>query len=451
MSGAMNKVQEHVGRTLKEAGIDRPSKLVVAASGGLDSTVLLEVLHALGHELVVAHVNHGTRGEENDGDREAVADWAAQHGCPLEVLTLEPQPLAEGPQGFQGEARKARTAWFESLCAQHNAVAVATGHHADDQAETYVLHAMRSSDPWAVKGMALRDGMRVRPLLGLPKRDLLAHAQRMGWTWHEDPSNQSNAYLRNRIRHEVLSLMEDLRPGTREHLNALATRAEALGRLVAPLLEQARERAEAQPGHWHIEVLTQDAWAQEAFQRALSEKGWSLSGAKRALGLVYAQVGNVVEHGTQRVVRERETLVFAAAEMGTLPHQVTLPEGASEGEIDTPMGTLRWAPSTCPSSTEGLGIHHGWLPASWLPVTVRPWRHGDRLQPLGMQGQTNVSDALTQTKVPHAMRPYALVIEREDDGCLLWVVGHKVSEQLRLNPTTFEGQSGLTMTFTPAP
>ena len=230
MSGAMNKVQEHVGRTLKEAGIDRPSKLVVAASGGLDSTVLLEVLHALGHELVVAHVNHGTRGEENDGDREAVADWAAQHGCPLEVLTLEPQPLAEGPQGFQGEARKARTAWFESLCAQHNAVAVATGHHADDQAETYVLHAMRSSDPWAVKGMALRDGMRVRPLLGLPKRDLLAHAQRMGWTWREDPSNQSNAYLRNRIRHEVLSLMEDLRPGTRGHLNALATRAEALGR-----------------------------------------------------------------------------------------------------------------------------------------------------------------------------------------------------------------------------
>ena len=183
----------------------------------------------------------------------------------------------------------------------------------------------------------------------------------------------------------------------------------------------------------------------------MSEKGWSLSGAKRALGLVHAQVGNVVEHGTQRVVRECETLVFAAAEVGTLPHQVTLPEGASEGEIDTPMGTLRWAPSTCPSSTEGLGIHHGWLPAIWLPVTVRPWRHGDRLQPLGMQGQTNVSDVLTQAKVPHAMRPSALVIERADDGCLLWVVGHKVSEQLRLNPTTFEGQSGLTKTFTPAP
>ena len=447
----MSKVQHQVGRALKEAGIDRPSKLVVAASGGLDSTVLLEVLHALGHELVVAHVNHGTRGEENDGDREAVAAWATQHGYPFEVLTLEAQSLVEGPQGFQGEARKARTAWFESLCVRHNAVAVATGHHADDQAETYMLHAMRSSDPWAVKGMSLRDGVRVRPLLGLSKRDLLAHAQHMGWTWREDPSNQSNAYLRNRIRHEVLPLMEDLRPGTRAHLNALATRAEALGRLIAPLLEQARDRAEAQPGHWRIEVLIQDAWAQEAFQRTLAEEGWSLSGAQRALALVDAQVGNVVEHGTQRVVRERETLVFAVAEAGTLPHPVTLSKGAVEGETDTTMGTLRWAPSTCPTSTEGLGIHRAWLPAPWLPVIVRPWRHGDRLQPLGMQGQTNVSDVLTQAKVPHNLRPAALVIEREDDGRLLWVVGHKVSEQLRLDPTTFEGQSGLTMTFTPAP
>ena len=447
----MNKVQDQVGRALKEAGIDCPSKLVVAASGGLDSTVLLEVLHALGHDIVVAHVNHGTRGEENDGDREAVAAWATQHGCPFEVLTLQAQSLVEGPQGFQGEARKARTAWFESLCARHKAVAVATGHHADDQAETYVLHAMRSSDPWAVKGMALRDGTRVRPLLGLSKRDLLAHAQHMDWTWREDPSNQSNAYLRNRIRHEVLPLMEDLRPGTREHLNALATRAEALVRLVAPLLEQARERAEAQPGHWRIEVLTQDAWAQEVFQRVLSEEGWSLASAQRALALLDAQVGNVVEHGTRRVVRERETLVFAVAEAGTLPHPVTLSEGTSEGETDMPMGTLRWTPSTCPTSTEGLGIHRAWLPAAWLPVTCRPWRHGDRIQPLGMQGQTNVSDVLTQAKVPHAVRPSAFVIEREEDGCLLWVVGHKVSEHLRLDPTTFAGQPGLTMTFTPAP
>ena len=80
--------------------------------------------------------------------------------------------------------------------------------------------------------MALRNGMRVRPLLGLSKRDLLAHAQCMGWTWREDPSNQSNAYLRNRIRHEVLPLMEDLRePGTRapERLGDACRGARAFG------------------------------------------------------------------------------------------------------------------------------------------------------------------------------------------------------------------------------
>lgn len=447
----MKGVHDHVTRALKEAGVDGPSKLVVAASGGLDSTVLLHVLHALEHELVVAHVNHGTRGEENDGDREAVAAWAAQHGCELEVLTLEAHAVAEGPQGFQGEARKARTAWFDSLCAKHNAVAVATGHHADDQAETYVLHAMRSSDPWAVQGMALRDGLRIRPLLGLTKRDLLAHAEHKGLTWREDPSNTSPTYLRNRIRHEVLPLLDALRPGTREHLTALATRAERLGRLVEPLLQAARGEAEVQPGQWRIARLTQNAWAQEAFLRALSRGGWSLSGAERALALVDAQVGSVVEHGTQRVVRERETLAFEATPAERLPQPVTLQSCAAEGTMDTALGTLSWTPATCPASTEGLDVNHGWLPVSWLPVTVRPWQHGDRLQPLGMLGQTNVSDVLTQAKVPHALRPSALILTREHDGCVLWVIGHKVSEPLRLNLSTFAGQPGLAFSFIPAP
>ena len=104
----------------------------------------------------------------------------------LEVLTLKAQSLVEGPQGFQGEARKARTAWYEALCTQHKAVAVATGHHADDQAETYVLHAMRSRSIGRSK--AWRFAMACGSVLArLSKRDLLAHAQHMGWTWREDP------------------------------------------------------------------------------------------------------------------------------------------------------------------------------------------------------------------------------------------------------------------------
>ena len=175
-----------------------------------------------------------------------------------------------------------------------------------------------------------------------------------------------------------------------------------------------------------------------------------MAGAQRALALVDTQVGSVVEHGTQRVIRERDTLVLLPA-TGSLPQPVTVREPESQGELRTPAGTLRWTPSSCPKSAEGLDSHHGWFPASWLPVTVRPWQHGDRLQPLGMHGQTNVSDVLTQAKLPHAQRPSALVVERAHDGCLLWVVGHKVSEHLRLNPTKFEGQSGFSMSFTPAP
>ncbi|HAT47901.1 MAG TPA: tRNA lysidine(34) synthetase TilS [Flavobacteriales bacterium] len=451
MHGAMKDVQQHVQRSLSDAGIPEPSKLIVAASGGCDSTVLLHLLLNLGHTVVVAHVDHGARGAESDGDREAVANWASQHQCKFELLELEAKKLKGLPQGFQGEARKARQTWFESLCSRHDAVAVVTGHHADDQAETYLLHAMRSADPWAVKGMALREGLYVRPMLGVRKRDLIALATSMKWRWREDSSNKSQAYLRNRIRHEVLPLMEELRPGTLEHLIDLATRATELSNLANSVLQQTRLEAESEPGLWSIEALKSQAWAREAFLRSLSKEGWSLGSARRALDLIESQVGSVVEQGIHRIVRDRNTLVVESNKTRQATHPLTLQTCEENGTKKTPFGTCQWETATCPESTNSLGLNQCWLPSAWLPVTIRSWQHGDRIQPLGMDGQTKISDVLTQAKLSPRIRPSALVLEREKDGKILWVVGHKISEHARLNPGTYQGQAGLSISFHPVP
>ena len=214
----MTALHDLTRRALDQAGVPHGATLVVAASGGLDSTVLLHLLGDLGHPLVVAHVDHGARGAQSDGDRDAVRVWAETRGFPFEVLTLDPEALKAGAQGFQGEARKSRMAWFDALCDTHSAFAFVTGHHADDQAETWMLHAMRSLDPLALAGMSLRDGRMIRPLLEATKAQLLALAQHHGWSWREDQSNDSSVYLRNRVRHEVLPLLDDLRPGTTKHL-----------------------------------------------------------------------------------------------------------------------------------------------------------------------------------------------------------------------------------------
>ena len=111
----MISLEQHVHEALVGSGWTQGQTVVVGASGGIDSTVLLHVLSSLGVPSVVAHVNHHARGEASNGDAVFVAELAQRFGWPFEELHLEAEELKQGPQGFQGEAHKARRTWLESL------------------------------------------------------------------------------------------------------------------------------------------------------------------------------------------------------------------------------------------------------------------------------------------------------------------------------------------------
>jgi tRNA(Ile)-lysidine synthase len=344
-------------------------------------------------------------------------------------------------------------AWLETLRQAHEAEAVLTGHHADDQAETWLLHAMRSANPWAVKGMASREGHVVRPLLDVPRIELRKLAETQGWSWREDASNASEAYLRNRVRHEVLPLLDHLRPGTSRHLSHLAARAASWSSEVETLLDKALEAVKSGETAWSIDALQRTPLGKEALRRSLHNRGWTDGAAEQALGLLACQPGAHVQFQGLKLVREREVLL-----------EITLPNASSNqpdlktrlrcderGEVRTAAGTCSWRPAPCPASLEGLSVHSLWVPEAWLPLTLRPWAHGERIQPLGMTGRSLVSDVLTQAQVPHAVRSEALVLERTSDACLIWVAGHKLAEQARLQLDQFAGAPGLQITFTPHP
>lgn len=445
----MNALLQEVQRALSACEVPQGAKLVVGASGGCDSTVLLHLLHELGHPLVVAHVNHSARGAQSDEDERFVRDWAKQHNAAFECLTLEAEVLSSGNQGFQGEARKQRMSWMSSLCVTQEAHAIALGHHADDQAETWFLHALRSADPWSIMGMATHEGRVLRPMLNLNRSDIQALAEASGWHWREDASNASSKYLRNRIRHELLPLLEDIKPGSIAHIERLAGRARDLHGLITPILEEARASAEHPTGSWSLEALTQNPLALEALKRALKNQGWSDASAQRVHTLLDAEVGQEVQHGSERVIRERSLLTVASAKASSQTEVRIALERTDHGHVTTPAGTCTWTTSRCPETTSDLHSRRAWIPAHCLPAILRVWNHGDHIQPLGMEGHTKVSDVLTQAKAPSVSREHALVLERVSDGCLLWVVGHKLAEQARINVTTFADVPGVDITFAP--
>ena len=434
----MTSLEHHVHEALVGSGWTQSQPVVVGASGGVDSTVLLHVLGALGVSSVVAHVNHRARGEASQADAAFVAQLAEHFGWQFEQLNLESEELKQGAQGFQGEAHKARQAWFESLRHAHRAHAVLTAHHADDQAETWLLQAMRNTNPLSLRGMLTWDGRRLKPLLHVPKHELLAYAKAHNVAWREDASNAERTYRRNQVRHDLLPALEAVEPGVSRHFRKLATRMADLNEAMQATLQGIRTAAEVQPGLWDVEALLAAPLGRETLRQALREAGWPQRHAERVLDLLqdHTQVGRTVALGDQHVVRERTHLRWTV-----VPHAGGEADGGGvELEWEDvprhpqPLGTTGTSVErdACPEDPTSTPMTRCWVAASDFPVVVRPWQAGDRIQPLGMEGRSLVSDVLTQAKLPHTARPHAHVLVRQRDGALLWVAGLKRAEHARI-------------------
>ena len=205
-----------------------------------------------------------------------------------------------------------------------------------------------------------------------------------------------------------------------------------------------------------MEVLRTDAWAREALRAFLRTSGWGQALADQALDLATGthQVGALVSHLGGRMVLERDHLcwqVLSPQKEDAAPALALAWRG--EGiEVDG-LGTdprsgasqavsLAWSVGARPQDPGQTPLDACWIPRSWFPLTWRTWRAGDRIQPLGMQGQSKISDVLTQAKVPNHLRTEVRVLERTSDQCILWVGGLKLSEHARLAASEATAEPG---------
>ena len=171
---------------------------VVAVSGGVDSVVLLELLRRLPDvKLVVAHFDHGIRDDSSD-DRLFVQALASQYRLPY---VYKEGNL--GPTASEAIARDARYAFLRQVMRTADAKAIITAHHEDDMLETAILNILRGTGRKGISSLKNTQDI-IRPLLAIPKQDIIAYAKDQGLIWHEDSTNASSVYLRNYIRHKLM-------------------------------------------------------------------------------------------------------------------------------------------------------------------------------------------------------------------------------------------------------
>ena len=215
---APNSLLERVARASQALGLEQ-TRVLVAASAGIDSTCLLDALcelrGKLDLEVAVGHVDHCLRGSESEADRHFVSKLAAERGCVFVFAEVDPAALREGTSSrerltVQEAARSLRYAALHRLREDVGAQRIATAHTANDQAETLLLRLLRGAGPAALGGIPeqTRDGRVVRPLLDVSRAEIEVWMRESEVGWREDASNASASYARNRIRHELIPQLE---------------------------------------------------------------------------------------------------------------------------------------------------------------------------------------------------------------------------------------------------
>lgn len=414
---------------------------------------LLDILVSLDDlrlSLVVAHLDHGLRGEESDADARFVEDLAVRYGVPVEVSRVDVAKIAKARKmSLEESGRVARYEWLDSVAVARGACSVALGHHADDQAETFLLRLFRGSGTTGLASMRpFSSGRYVRPLLTLTREEILAYLERRGLSWRHDSSNDETDFLRNRIRHECLPYLRTFNPAISERL---ATAAEILAADEA-LLERFTDQLFPRLSRVDADsvVLDLDAVRVELpgmryrlYRRAiLCLKGDLARIAACHLKQLDEMVCGSRSRGEQSlpgglsVMRCYEELHFLSPGWERMKefHEILI-EGAGSYPL-ADGGTVRVRLTAPPRDLLSVPRSRAYfdLRRAPFPWTLRTFRPGDRFRPFGMTGTRKVKDYFIDEKIPVPLRRRIPLLFSGEE--LIWVCGLRVAESGRILPGT---------------
>lgn len=399
------------------------SRLIAGVSGGPDSMALMYLLHRFEKDAVIVHCNYQLRGEDSEKDQRLVEKMSSFWGFECVAVRLESAEEAN----FQDWARNRRYEIFYDLKKEFNAHFITTAHHQDDQIETVLQRILRGSGMAAWKGMRVLDGQLFRPLLDVTKSDILKFVQAMNIPYRIDNSNEESTYARNFLRHNWFPELHRFFPGWRDNIMKLPDRALEYQQMADWILDQIRENRRSlnrssfmalperlQPAllHRFVEQLNRDIDVSSAIKTVPESLRELQSGKAIQISEKY------------QFIRDRN--VFTLQEVGGGKRK---PVTIQKDDLDQ-VGAVYGVEIRVEKFEGNYRGENLYLDESKIkfPITIRQWRDGDTIQPLGMTGNQLISDHLTNRKISSALKSEAFLIESFDETVCAVIFPHKTSD-----------------------
>lgn len=434
-------VLEQIAKNIRDRKLFRDGeRILMAVSGGVDSMTLLYVLHQLskehGWKLTVAHFNHKLRGRASDADEKLVRRVAKELRvkCVVDAADVKAY-AATSRQSIEMAARELRHAFLARTAKALKIKTIALAHHADDQVELFFLRLLRGASPEGLAGMRWRNSspvdksvQLVRPLLNISRKALEVYAGEQKISWREDKTNLVTDFLRNRIRRELIPLLET-RYQHGLHNNVLRL-TELLRAEVEVVAHATNEALSSKQAFDRMPVAVQRRIIQQQLYQ------FELAADFTTIEALRLHAGKVIEVNPQaRLTRdecghlrlvEKSTAQFSHASHSVkLKPTTTMAQlGGCRLKFKISAGTgakLNRSPRTESFDADKVG----------RIVILRHWKPGDRFQPIGSNSSRKLQDMFVDLKIPRDER-HSRVVATTAEGEIFWIEGLRIAEKFKL-------------------
>ena len=433
----LQKIQSYINENQLLAS---DKTVIVAVSGGADSVALWHILKNLGYDCVMAHCNFHLRGEESYHDEEFVRRLAEKYQTPFFKIDFDTAKYAdENGISVEMAARDLRYEWFYRLLGELQAQAIAVAHHADDNIETMLMNLIRGTGLRGLVGIPNKNGKVVRPLLCCSRKEIEQYLSENKLDYVEDSTNKLNDYQRNKIRNQIIPLLEKINPSVRQTLYDTSERLSETYEIYSDTIKSISEKIvshEADSVKIDIEKLKQQTGCKSILFEILHPFGFNSATVQQISETLCKESGKQFFSETHCLLKDRNELIIHKKQL--LDDNIIYMISENTEKICEPI-ELQFKKITKTAdfqvSKNRNEIHLDFAKLQF-PLTLRRWCEGDIFQPFGLKGKKKVSDFFIDNKLN--------LIEKKSCWLLLsgseivWIVGYRTDHRFRITGATSE-------------
>lgn len=422
----LEKLKKHINENLSFLG---KSKLLLAISGGIDSVILAHLLHEMNLDFSLAHCNFKLRYEDSDKDAEFVTELARNLNIKIHLKSFETSTYAtENKISTQMAARDLRYSWFEDLILEFNYDFLLTAHHANDNLETVLINLTRGASLHGLTGIPEINGNIIRPLLPFTRSEIEKYTIANNISWREDESNSSKKYFRNKIRHDVIPVLQELNPSILEtftkHLSFLKLEKNVLDNH----FENVKNKVTFfEDGIFKIDINELKKFSHYKVYLYSFLKEYSFTEWVDIEMLLDAQSGKLVSSNSHRLIKDRDFLLLKENELNLQHHKIEI--GVNDVKINNPIHlSFEYVDKVNSSTKKNIYVNADLLV---YPLSLRKKQEGDYFFPFGMKGKKKVSKYFKDEKMSLLEKEECWLLCNANDT-IIWIVGRRADSRFSI-------------------